>query len=93
MGVPSQIIVTGDLVRWCSPLYYIENGKEYEVSHWRYALVIRVRFDRGLELRVIGKHAPSLPIAVEMESLLSTGVVQVSEGRGKWRTLQRLNYI
>ena len=91
MGLSSQTIATGDLVRWTSPLYYIEDGKEHVVSRWCYALVVRVKLGCNLELRVIGKHAPVFPIAVAVEKLLNGGEVQVLEGGGKWRTLQSLD--
>lgn len=93
MGFSPRIIVIGDLVRWTSPLYYIEDGIEQVINHWCYALVIKVRIDRGLELKLIGKSSSVFPIVVEVEKLLSTGQVQVSIGKGKWKTLRRADYL
>jgi hypothetical protein len=93
VGSSTRTIVIGDLVRWTSPLYYVEDGKEHVLNHWCYALVIKVRFNQGLELKLIGKSTSVFPIIVEVGKLLSTGQVQVSEGKGKWRTLHSVDYL
>lgn len=34
--------IPGDLIRWQTPLYVVEDGREYAVKKWHYAVVLEI---------------------------------------------------
>ncbi len=72
----------GDLIRWVKPLYYIQNGKEYTLENWNYALVIEVNIKvystlvvRNLTLQLLGEHS-SMRIDISLDMLTDLGKIE-----------------
>jgi hypothetical protein len=56
-------LTPGDLIRWQTPLYIVENGKEYAVKKWHYAVVLSTclkperYWTADVEVQLVGERA------------------------------------
>ena len=54
---------TGDLIRWQTPLYVVEQGREYAVRKWHYAIVVSTglkpekNWIADIEVQLIGEYS------------------------------------
>jgi hypothetical protein len=76
------IVEVGDLIRWVKPLYYIQDGREYTLENWNYALVVEVKTNvyssmiiRNLTLQLMGQHS-QMRIDISLDMLTDLGKIE-----------------
>ena len=85
-------IRVGDLIRWRTPLYIVENGREEEIGTWHHALVIKITTEifaldehesSYLTLMLIGVSYSGQKLEVPTDMFFEMGQIQKSVF-GEW---------